>query len=402
MDYRLFWHNFTNKIPKILLLIAVLYALGLNKGMLFGRTTEPLRQNAPTPFDTAKVSAFFNRLVLLHTDDSVLYEVRFAAENDEPDGYAIVGKRETNSERGFGGSVPVAVFLDDGMIVRGVRILENSETPRFLRRLEEERFLERWNGGHLYDPLPRIDASSGATYTARAVITNVNHTLAALLDRKPASIPWPRSMTDYLGEFAVLFVTVMSLACFISPESTRRIRVPLLVLSVAVLGIWQGAFLSLALLYRWLIFGTSPLVWFGIFIVALLALLLPLVTNRGFYCTFLCPFGAAQELAGRLWPGKRPIPKRFLLIARWTRRGILVSAVILLLILPHFELADIEPFTAFLVRSASVSTLILAGVSLAASFFVKRPWCRLLCPTGELLAILRHPIRYPKFLRRLR
>ena len=93
---------------------------------------------------------------------------------------------------------------------------------------------------------------------------------------------------------------------------------------------------------------------------------------------------------------KRAIPERFLRPARWARRGILAAAVVLLLILPHFELADIEPFTAFLIRSASAASLTLAGLSLAASFFFQRPWCRLLCPTGELLSILRRPVRYPK------
>lgn len=398
MDMHAFSRNFVNKIPKILLLMLVLYALSLNRGMFFGYSAEPVAANAPTPFDLAMADDFFKRPVTLSTEDSVLYEVRFEAANADPDGYVIVGNRETNSGRGFGGSVPVAVFLDDGMIIRGVRILENSETPRFLRRLEEERFLERWNGGHLYDPLQQIDASSGATYTSRAIVSNVNNTLAALLDRKPAPLSWNRFVTNYLGEFAILFVAVMSLACFISPQTTRRIRIPLLLLSVVVLGIWQGAFVSLALLYKWLLFGTSPLVRFGIFIVVLLALLLPLLTNKAFYCTYLCPFGAAQELAGRLWPGKRAIPKPVLRTARWVRQGILVAAVILLLTLPHFELADIEPFTAFLIRSASASALILAGLSLAASLFFQRPWCRLLCPMGELLSILRRPVRYPEFL----
>lgn len=398
MDMHAFSRNFVNKIPKILLLMLVLYALSLNRGMFFGHSAEPVAVDAPTPFDPAMADDFFKRPVTLSTEDSVLYEVWFEAADADPDGYVIVGNRKTNSGRGFGGSVPVAVFLDDGMIIRGVRLLENSETPRFLRRLEEEHFLERWNGRHLYDPLQQIDASSGATYTSRTVVSNVNNTLAALLDRKPAPLSWNRFVTDYLGEFAILFVAVMSLACFISPQSTRRIRIPLLLLSVVVLGIWQGAFVSLALLYKWLIFGTSPLVRFGIFIVVLLALLLPLLTNKAFYCTYLCPFGAAQELAGRLWPGKRAIPKRVLRIARWVRRGILAVAVILLLTLPHFELADIEPFTAFLIRSASASALILAGLSLVTSLFFQRPWCRLLCPTGELLSILRRPVRYPKFL----
>lgn len=393
-----------NKIPKILLLVVVLFALSRNKGMLFGYNDRPVAPDAPTRFDPAMVNAFFGQPSLLSTEDSVLYEVRFEAgteaEGEEPRGYMIVGRQVTNAERGFGGAVPVAIFLDDGMIVQGVQMLPNSETHRFVRRIKKGLFLERWNGRHLYDPIPQLDAFSGATYTSRAIVANVNNTLAALLDRKSAPLSWSSFVTDYLGEFAILFVTIMSLACFMAPEPTRRLRIPLLLLSVAVLGIWQGAFVSLGLLYKWLIFGTSPMVRFGIFTVVGLALTVPLLTNKGFYCACLCPFGAAQELVGRVWPGKRAIPGWLTGVSRWLRRGILVAAVVLLLTVPHFELADIEPFTVFLIRSASATAIILAGVSLVASLFFRRPWCRLLCPTGELLSILRRPIRYPAFLRR--
>lgn len=400
MDYRAFGHNLVNKIPKILLLILILFALSRNKGMLFGYSHGSEQADAPVTFDTTVVGDFFGRPAVLSTSDSVLYEVRHDASAEDPAGFVIVGRETTNGTKGFGGKVPVAVFLDDGMIVRGVLMLPNSETGRFVRRLEREGFLERWNGRHLYDPLPMVDASSGATYTSRAIISNVNGTLARLLDRKPVRLSWDTFMTDYLGEFAILFVAVMSLACFLSPESTRRLRIPLLILSLAVLGIWQGAFVSLGLLYKWLIFGTSPAARFGILAVVLLAVLVPLLISRSFYCSYLCPFGAAQELAGRLWPGKRQIPDWVLGLSRWVRRGILVAAVALLLLLSRFDLADIEPFTAFLIRSAAVSSIILAGLSLAASLFVRRPWCRLLCPTGELLSILRRPLRYPRFMRR--
>ena len=401
MDFQAFSRNFINKIPKILLLLIVLFALSRSKGMLFGYDERPATPNAPTRFDRAFADDFFGRPTLMTTEDSVLYEVRFDASETDPAGYVIVGNQGTNSERGFGGAVPVAIFLDDGMTVRGVKMLGNSETHRFVRRLEAEHFLDRWNGRHLYDPIPQIDASSGATYTSRAVISNVNNTLAALLERKPAPLSWNTFVTNYLGEFAILFVTIMSLACFMAPEATRRLRIPLLILSVAVLGIWQGAFVSLGLLYKWLLFGTSVWVRFGIFAVVLLALLVPLLTNKAFYCSYLCPFGAAQELVGKAWPGKRQIPARMLGASRWVRRGILVAAVILLLLVPRFELADIEPFTAFLIRSAAASAIILAALSLVASLFFRRPWCRLLCPTGELLSILRRPIRYPAFFRRL-
>lgn len=407
MDYGRLGRTVVNKIPKLLLLLAVLYALHQNKRLLFDAEAETggflssASPTAATAIDTALTNAFFGRPTRLSTQDSVMYEVRFAdpeaeATGGDPNGYVIVGKRETNSRRGMAGPVPVAVLLDEREIIRGVRMLPNRETPHFLALIEEDRLLERWNGRYLQDPLRAVDATVGATHTARAVVENVNGTLAAFLGKIPVEAAREaRPMTDYLGEFAVLFILVMSLACFISPETTRRMRIPALVLSVVVLGCWQGAFLSVALFYKWLIFGASTPVRFGVIIMAGLSIALPLVTSRRFYCSYLCPFGAAQELLGRVG-FNRPISKRVLHAARWVKRAFLAAIVVLLLTLPYFDLTDIEPFSVFLIRSASIGAVVLAGGSLVASFFVQRPWCRLLCPTGELMAILRRPLRYPR------
>ena len=394
------WHNFVNRIPKLLLLLVICYALAQNRGMLLGWPLGASDRNAPVAIDSALVSHFFRQPTTLTTIDSVLYEVRFVPTHEDPDGYVIVGREATNSAWGHDGPISVAVFLDDGMIIRGVRMLEQHETRRFVERMQTARFLERWNGRHLYDPQQPIDATTGATQTSAAVAANVNSTLAALLDRQPAPVLVPERSSSMAGQWAVLFVTIMSLACFLSPDTTRRLRIPLLVLSVAVLGIWQGTFLSLANLYRWLVMGIPPLVYFGALIILLLSLLLPLFTGRGFYCRYLCPFGAAQELVGMLTRRKFKLSPRTLVVARWVRRSILVTVVILLWILPHLELADLEPFTLFLLRSAALSSLVLAGLSLIGSFFVRRPWCKLLCPTGEILSLLRREVHYPRFLRR--
>ena len=48
-------------------------------------------------------------------------------------------------------------------------------------------------------------------------------------------------------------------------------------------------------------------------------------------------------------------------------------------------LLDYEPFTAFLVQSASPVVLALAGCFVVASCFVPHLWCHCFCPVGELL-----------------
>lgn len=396
MNWKTISANLVNKIPKILLLIVVLFLLARNKEQLFGiekgARNRTVTHIALTP---EFVGEFYDRTAYLRTEDSIFYEVRFDPSAEDAEGYVICGDRTTNYAKGFGGPVPVVIFMDEGMVIRGVRMLPNSETRRFVEEIESEGFLQRWDGRHLFDPPTEVDATSGSTYTTGAIITNVESTIGSLLDRRPAPFSWKTFKTYYLGEFAILAVIILSLLCFLFPVKTRRWRVPMLVLTVAVLGFWQGAFVSMDLLYKWLVWGTSVWVRIGIFTYVTLSLLLPLLTNKHFNCVYVCPFGNAQELVGKILPRKRPIPANILRMGLWLRRLTLVVAVVLLLILPHVELAEWEPFTVFLIRAAAVSSIVLAAISLVASLFFQRPWCRLLCPTGEILSILRRPVRYP-------
>jgi polyferredoxin len=49
------------------------------------------------------------------------------------------------------------------------------------------------------------------------------------------------------------------------------------------------------------------------------------------------------------------------------------------------DLADIEPFDAWVWRAAGLATLIVAVVGLVGSLFIPQAYCRYGCPTGALL-----------------
>lgn len=67
----------------------------------------------------------------------------------------------------------------------------------------------------------------------------------------------------------------------------------------------------------------------------------------------------------------------------------LLFAVLLVLALSGiwFKWMDYEVFSAFIFQTASVFVLVLGGVFLLLSFFVARPYCRFVCPTGTLFKI---------------
>lgn len=229
------------------------------------------------------------------------------------------------------------------------------------------------------------DAVSGATYTSSAAIRNVQATAAlAAGTTHVAADDWLAMARNV----ATMVVVALSLVCYFVPSRTRRWRLPVLVASVLVLGVMQGAFVSIELLYKWLINGTSLATQWSLIVIVAAAVALPLFMNKQYYCMYLCPFGAAQEIVGRLSRFKIRIPVR---VVTWLVRlhKYWLFAVVVLLILPiSFDVSTVEPFTVFMIRSASLSVILIAGVSLVLSAFTARPWCRFFCPTGELLNIL--------------
>ncbi len=142
-------------------------------------------------------------------------------------------------------------------------------------------------------------------------------------------------------------------------------------------------------------------------IVGAAALLTLPIWGRSLFCGWLCPYGAMQELLGRLARTFRV--RRPQLPPGWNRRlsrikyGVL--AVLLVLTFVDFEwaawAAGIEPFkTAVTLRfDAPTAAVLWAGGLLILALFVERAFCRFLCPLGAGLAILGR-VRLFSFLRR--
>ena len=193
----------------------------------------------------------------------------------------------------------------------------------------------------------------------------------------------------------------------------RVIRVGLLVWIVGWLGIVAGGQLTVLHLMNvvqvpfygggFAGFLAEPLIT----IVGVAALVTLPIWGRSLFCGWLCPYGAMQELLGRLartFRVRRPrIPPL------WTKRlsGVKygVLAVLLVLTFVDFEwaawAAGIEPFkTAITLRfDAPTAAVLWAGGLLILALFVERAFCRFLCPLGAGLAILGR-IRLFSFLRR--
>lgn len=287
---------------------------------------------------------------------------------------------------GYGGPVPVEIYLSDGRI-DSVRALPNSETPSFFARLEQAGLTRAWDGLTPDDAARlQVDAVTGATYSSRAFITNVR----AGIDEVIAGNAAP-AHSGFSFSWKLAAVALALILCAVVPLFAHGggVRLSLQVLSVAVLGFWGGTFIDYAMMVNF--FANGPVFTLaGIVTVMILVVgfLFPLAGKGGWYCAWVCPFGALQELAWRI-PGIKVRISPLLLRRLDTFRRVL-WAVLLLLLFAGIATSwiDYEIFTAFIVGSASWLILTVGTVFVVMSVFIHRPFCRFVCPTGSLLKYL--------------
>lgn len=170
---------------------------------------------------------------------------------------------------------------------------------------------------------------------------------------------------------------------------SRAWRTVQLALDVAVLGLWNGLFLSTARLVGWA--GASlpddAAHSAAALLMIAMAFLYPLFGRPAHYCLHACPYGAAQELAHRLPLPKWRMPPRLLRALTAFRRGLWAALMLALWCGPFSAWTGWELFGAFAWRAVPPLVVALAAAFVLLAVFVPRPYCRFVCPTGTLLKL---------------
>ena len=322
-----------------------------------------------------------------------------------PDGAFVVNTKPLAKDvQGYGGPVPLKIHIKDGRVA-DVEAEPNAESPDFFNRAKE--LFNHWQNKSVDEALAEeVDAVSGATFSSRAIIANMQRGLAyakqhgqwgedgsvgALGTSAPPIVGSEDGSVGALETSAspiVALIVVLLGAVVPLFYNNRRLHLVQLAVNVVVLGLWTGTFVSYTLFLRIFAGGVS-LSTIGALAAPLLmlivALIYPLAGRSGHYCANICPFGSAQELAGKLSRRKLRITPRVLKLLSVLRN--LLWGVLMALLLTGTCTAwiDYELFTAFLYSSASVWVTVLAALFLVLSVWVPRPYCRFVCPTGALI-----------------
>lgn len=292
---------------------------------------------------------------------------------------------------GYAGEIPVIVALNNKNMVVGVLVPSHTETPNFFALVEESGLLTAWDNNHINNALNlKIDAVSGATYTSQAIISAVKKSLSwyAKAEQNKTKTNWGQ----WLKLISIAVILAFALLHFFFPNYLKKTRVLLHLSSILVIGFWTGNFISIALLYGWLLHGINFGIAAILCILFIVSLFLPFVTGKAFYCNFVCPYGSCQELAALIPINKVKMSGK---VAKWLRTFRLLLFLGLLTYIAILDtkpdLAQLEPFQAFLIKSTSFFFIGFALFFIAISIFVHRPWCNYFCMTGQFFEFFRKP-----------
>jgi NosR/NirI family nitrous oxide reductase transcriptional regulator len=310
-------------------------------------------------------------------------------------GYVVRTQPYCRDILGYCGVTDALVVLGPDWKILGLTVHASDDTKEHVYDVvTDRRFLKKWNGmtwetaAGLDLKGAGIEGVSGATMTSMAIARSVKARLqlssGGIAVRPPLQFGW----RDW-GLLTVL--ALAALMAFGRPAWRQRWRRPFQFGLIIYVGFISGDMVTQQLLAGWsragIPWSTAP----GLVLLTVAALLVPWATRKPIYCHQLCPHGAAQEWIGKLRPARLHITLsggvgRGL---EFLPAGLLLLVVVVAMMAVPLDLAGIEPFDAYLVRTAGLATIGVAVVGLVASFFVPQAYCRFGCPTGALLNFVR-------------
>lgn len=121
------------------------------------------------PIETlTELKAAFPKAAYVELTDTATYAVKNAS--GKVIGSVLCSSPIMDNIKGFNGPMPLQIALDNNGKIIEVRLLDNHETPSFLKRVTDAGFLKSWDGLTVEEALNKeVDAVSGATYSSNGI-----------------------------------------------------------------------------------------------------------------------------------------------------------------------------------------------------------------------------------------
>ncbi|MDB5296470.1 MAG: NosR regulatory protein [Phycisphaerales bacterium] len=392
------WLPWATRLYRLALVVAIVW--------LVRDVRTRLRLEGDAPVRVEEARHFFPAAAGLDPDDSARMGLHVLGAAGDRIGYVLRTSPASDRFTGYVGPTDVLVALSPGGRVVGVRIRSSRDTKDHVEDVgRDDYFMSLWTG-KTWDEVagadPRaagVEGVSGASLTSMAIADGIHYRFKRAADAAAVPPPPVRVAGADVGLLAVLAV---ALAFAFSERLRGRpwLRRAFQVVLIGYVGFVNGQILSQSLLGGWTAEAVPWRAAPGLVLLAATALVVPWGTRRQVYCAHVCPHGAAQEWAGRLTRWRPRVPRAVDRGLRWLPPLLVALVLVVVLFQLPFDLAGIEPFDAYLVRSAGWATIAIAVVGLIAAAFVPMAYCKYGCPTGLVLSFVRSHGKADRFGRR--
>ncbi|MHC4861585.1 MAG: 4Fe-4S binding protein, partial [Planctomycetota bacterium] len=314
---------------------------------------------------------------------------------DEPVNHTLSTMVVADDVTGWAGPLNLLLSVDRDGRIRRVSLIESKETPTYIRELP--RFLDQFAGkdAALNFAMDRDQTPShhelvkvtGATVTCRAAVETVNkaknRVLADLLGRDPPPSESRGFETPSTAALVTALLMILAVPVFLRGGSATR--TVFLAVVLVVLGVLLNQQLSTERIVAVAGLALPPIGNLDLFVLVAGALVIALAFGQ-VYCGLLCPFGAAQELVGKLGLLRRVTPdldRR----ARFLKHVVLVLALVAVLLFGAERVLAFDPLAVVFSFRADALMWVLVAAVLVLSAFYFRFWCRYLCPVGAFFSL---------------
>ncbi|AKG54386.1 transcriptional regulator putative [Dehalogenimonas sp. WBC-2] len=296
---------------------------------------------------------------------------------------------------GYGGPLKVLVNWTPDGIITAVTVPDHHEDLPWWNVLIKQDFFGQYVGRSFSEPLQLfndIDASTGSTVSCNGVAVGVRSgrlVMAQYLGQPyngpadPIIIGRPE-LTVAIGLLAVVLARII-------PGLRRRAwpRVITLIYGFVVLGIWLAIPLSLTNIASWLV-GYAPHLqtFFVMYIIVFGVIGLAVIFGKNFYCFWLCPYVAVQELLYAIFRIRVQPDGKWFKILRNARYILLFIALFLVLALKNPSVSVFEPWNVLFSLKGTTDQWVLMFFSLGVAIFIYDFWCHYLCPVGAVMDVI--------------
>jgi uncharacterized protein with FMN-binding domain len=356
-------------------------------------TTEPMRTTRPARafiIGRATGGEDYESMIRAHYPDqnlTLINEDPTVFSLEEEGNYVIIAEGQ-----GYGGPFVAGVRIMKDARIHEFTVLEDKETPAFLKRIQDARYIDQFIGKNVADDFivgQDVDAVSGATVSTMAATEAVRrtaHTAAASYFKLEADwqrVPWG------LGLGEVLVLALFVLAFFKKIHGRKPWKYIYMAATVAIVGFGLNAAISVGSLSG-LMMGYIPglrnhLIWWTLTVGTVAAVIL---LGRNVYCYRICPFYGVQFVLSKVGGVGLSLPPRLRRRTGDIANFFLWLALMIIFLSSHPALGAYEPFAMmFSLQGAGVQWFILPAALIGALLFPNF-WCRFFCPAGNTLSTM--------------